>query len=314
MDTATRLLELLALLHARPFWSCPELAERLEVTERTVRRDIARLRTLGHPIEAARGRHGGYQLAPGETLPPLVLDDREALAVVIGLRMAASGSSSGLEESAVAALAKLERVLPVRLRDRVQDLQAATVLLTAGPGTTTDPEHLIVLAQACRRNERVRFAYTSRTDARTYRHVEPRRLVFAYGRWYLVAFDLDRDDWRTFRVDRASSPLSTGVRQAERDEPDAGEFVRAAVRGTGSDTEAVVRLEVAYDQAATFVSSHWGTIEPEGETSTLLRVGAEDPADTARWLCLLPCPFTVLEPASVRDAFRKRARELFELA
>ena len=311
MDTATRLLELLGLLHARAFWSCHELAERLEVTERTVRRDIARLRTLGHPVEAARGRHGGYQLAPGDSLPPLVLDDREALAVVIGLRMAASGSSSGLEEPAVAALAKLERVLPDHLRDRVRDLHAATVLLT-GPGVTTDPEHLIVLAQASRRNERVRFAYTSRTEARTYRHVEPRRLVFAYGRWYLVAFDLDRDDWRTFRVDRASSPLATGVRQTPREEPDAGEFVQEAFRRMASEVQATIRLAVSYDEAAGFVSSHWGTIEPDGESSTLLRVGADDPPGLARWLCLLPCDFEVVEPLEVREALHARARRLLD--
>jgi predicted DNA-binding transcriptional regulator YafY len=137
MDTATRLLELLTLLHARPTWTAADLAERLAVTERTVRRDVTRLRELGHPVEATRGRHGGYQLAPGETLPPLVLDDREALAVVLGLRMAAAGTAAGIEESAVDALAKLERVLPDRLREQVQDLQEATVMLSRSPVTST---------------------------------------------------------------------------------------------------------------------------------------------------------------------------------
>lgn len=310
MDTATRLLELLSLLHARPFWTCAELAGRLAVTERTVRRDISRLRSLGHPVEAARGRNGGYQLSPGDTLPPLILDDREALAVVIGLRMAASGTTAGLEEPAVATLAKLERVLPERLRDRVRDLQAATVLLTSGPGATTDPEHLVVLAQACRRRERVRFAYTARTSARTYRHVEPHRLVFAYGRWYLVAFDLDRDDWRTFRVDRASSPLSTGVRQASREEPEAGEFVRQAITSMAAEVQATIRLLISHEAATGLVSSHWGELEPESATSSLLRVGADDPTELARWLCVLPCDFEVLEPDGVRDALHQHARRL----
>lgn len=312
MDTATRLLELLTLLQARPFWTAPDLAARLDVTERTVRRDVTRLRDLGHPVEATRGRHGGYQLAAGDALPPLVLEDREALAVVLGLRMAAAGTASGIEESAVAALAKLERVLPERLRERVQDLQAATVMLSHSPVAPTSPEHLIVLAHACRKGVRVRFAYTARDDARSYRHVEPHRLVFASGRWYLVAFDLERDDWRTFRVDRASSPLDTGVKNTPREEPDAGELVREAFRWVATEVQAVVRLHVGYEEASRFWSSSWGALEEEGEDSSLLRIGVEDPGETARWLGLLPCGFEVMEPVEVREALHEHARGLLK--
>jgi predicted DNA-binding transcriptional regulator YafY len=312
MDTATRLLELLTLLHARPTWTAADLAERLAVTERTVRRDVTRLRELGHPVEATRGRHGGYQLAPGDTLPPLVLDDREALAVVLGLRMAAAGTAAGIEESAVDALAKLERVLPHRLREQVQDLQEATVMLSRSPVASTPPEHLIVLAHACRQGVRVRFPYTARDAARSYRHVEPHRLVFASGRWYLVAFDVDRDDWRTFRVDRASSPLATGVKNAPREEPDAGEMVREALRWVATEVQAVVRLHVGYEEAERFWSASWGALDEEGESTSLLRVGAEAPEELARWLGLLPCAFEVLEPAEVRDALHRHARRLLE--
>ncbi len=313
METAGRLLELLSLLHTRPFWTCEELAERLEVTTRTVRRDVNRLRELGHPVEATRGRYGGYRLSAGEALPPLVLDDPEAVAVVVGLRLAATGAATGMEEASIATLAKLERVLPDRLRDRVQALQEATVWLPGRPAAETDPEQLVALAQACRVRHRIRFAYTARSQERTYRHAEPFRLVHAYGRWYLVAFDLDRDDWRTFRVDRASSVLVTDVPQQQRPEPDAAELVRAAFRGTSYEQRtALVRLYLSYDEAAAFVSSNWGTIERESDTTTLLSVGADDAAETARWLCLLPCRFEVVEPDAVRVSLHEHARRLLE--
>jgi predicted DNA-binding transcriptional regulator YafY len=311
MDTATRLLQLLALLHARPFWTAEELAERLEVTARTVRRDIARLRGLDHPIQAVRGRHGGYQFAPGGRLPPLILDDREALAVVIGLRLATTGAADGLEEAAVGALAKLERVLPTALRERVRDLRDATVTIPAGPGNATDPDHLVALAQACRRRVRVRFPYRARDGVRSYRHVEPARLVHSEGRWYLIAYDLDREDWRTFRVDRASSPNPTGVRSVAREEPDPAEMVRAATLVNPYPVTAVLRLAVDHDEALALGLQRWLVLAADGET-TIARTGGMDPAAIARWLAVLPCRFEVLEPLEVRDAVHERAQMLLD--
>lgn len=314
MTTAVRLLELLRLLHVRAAWTCAELAQRLEVTERTVRRDVTRLRELGHPVEATRGPHGGYQLAPGDELPPLMLEDREALAVVLGLRLAASGGGTNVEEAAVAALAKLERVLPDRLREQIQDLAAATRILGRGPSATTDPDHLVALAQACRRRHRVRFAYRARDGAASYRHVEPLQLVHAYGRWYLVAFDLERDDWRTFRVDRASSPLATGVPCTERTAPDPEILVRDALTGGTATLHAELRLHVPVHEAERFVSSGWGELERDGEATTRLRVRGTDEEELARWLGLLPCSFDVIEPTSLRDALHRHARRLLATA
>jgi predicted DNA-binding transcriptional regulator YafY len=311
VDTATRLLQLLALLHARPFWTADELASRLEVTPRTVRRDVARLRALEHPIETVRGRHGGYQFAPGGRLPPLILDDREALAVVLGLRLATSGAAVGLEEAAVGALAKLERVLPTTLRERLQDLREATMTLPAGPGVATDADHLVTLAQACRRHERVRFPYRARDGAPSYRHVEPARLVHHHGRWYLLAFDLDRADWRTFRVDRASSPLPTGVRSAPREVPDPEAMIRAATLVEPYPVTATLRLAVDHGEALRLGLQRWLVLEADGST-TVARAGAADAEELARWLAVLPCRFEVLEPPEVREALHERARSLLD--
>jgi predicted DNA-binding transcriptional regulator YafY len=311
METATRLLQLLALLHARPFWTGQELAERLEVTPRTIRRDVARLRALDHPVEAVPGRHGGYQLGRGNELPPLVLDDREALAVVLGLREASAGVGDGLEEAAVSALAKLERVLPSRLRERLQDVQAATLTISGRPTAPTDPDHLVVLAQACRRRERVRFPYTARDGQKSFRHVEPLRLVHISRRWYLVAYDLEREDWRTFRIDRAASPIATGQRCLPREEPDPEELVRAGLSLSPYDVQATVRLHVPYDEVVQHLSPSMGLLEPDG-AATRLKTGGNDADGVARWLAMLPYRLEVLEPAAVRDALHDHARALLQ--
>ncbi|GGI08512.1 helix-turn-helix transcriptional regulator [Egicoccus halophilus] len=309
METATRLLRLLALLHTRATWTAPELAERLGVTTRTVRRDIARLRRLDHPVQASPGPHGGYQLGRGPELPPLVLDDREALAAVVGLRFATAGTGVGLAEAAVSALAKLERVLPDHLAERLQDVQAATVALASGPGVATDPDCLVVLAQACRRRERIRLMYRDREGTRSLRHLEPLRLVHAHWRWYLVAFDLDRDDWRTFRVDRAHAPMATGVRSVERDGPDPVDLVRAAMSVAPYDLRAIVRLHLPLAEAEATSAARFGLLEADGDT-TLLRTGGNDPAWLAGYLAGLPCRVEVLEPVEVRDALRRHVERL----
>src|ERR671934_683280 len=210
-ETSSRLLELLSLLQARRDWPGGELADRLEVSPRTIRRDVERLRRLGYPVESLSGRAGGYRLRAGTAMPPLLLDDEEAIAIAVGLRTAARASVTGIEETAVRALVKLEQVLPGHLRRRVQALGSATVSPPLG-GPTVDPQNLTVIAGACRDCERLRFAYRSRDGTDSRREAEPHALVNLGTRWYLLAWDRLRDDWRSFRVDRLAKPASTGVR------------------------------------------------------------------------------------------------------
>src|SRR5436190_22551347 len=209
--TSSRLLEMLSLLQARRDWPGSELADRLEVSVRTIRRDVERLRELGYPVESLSGPAGGYRLRAGSAMPPLLLDDDEAIAFAVGLRTAAGGSVTGIEETAVRALVKLEQVLPSHLRRRVSALGAATYTLAA-PGPTVDPQHLTVIAAACRDSECLRFAYRSREGTDSRRQVEPHSVVNLGRRWYLVAWDRGRGGWRTFRMDRLTRPASTGVR------------------------------------------------------------------------------------------------------
>ncbi|HEY4019062.1 MAG TPA: YafY family protein [Pseudonocardiaceae bacterium] len=221
-----RMLRLLSLLQTRREWSGAELARRLDVTDRTVRRDIDRLRELGYPVDATTGTAGGYRLASGRDLPPLVLDDDEAVAIAVGLRTASSGVH-GVEDAAMRALAKLEQVLPARLRAQVAAVGSATVPLQEGAVTSTDPETLAVLAIACRDHELVAFDYRRRDGSASHRRVEPHSLVTAYRRWLLLAFDPGPRDWRIFRVDRISAPTPTRWRFTPRPLPDgdAAEYV-----------------------------------------------------------------------------------------
>jgi len=202
-NTSARTLALLSLLQAHRYWPGPQLAERLEVSVRTLRRDVDRLRELGYPVTAHRGVDGGYQLAPGATLPPLVLDDEEAVALAVALQAATHGPAAGMAESAVRALTKVVQVMPPRLRRRVDTLRAMTVpAVGATPGPIVEARVLVLLAQACRDHERLQLAYTAARGEQTDRHVEPHRLVSLGRRWYLVAYDLTRHDWRSFRLDR----------------------------------------------------------------------------------------------------------------
>lgn len=236
-DTPARLLNLLSLLQTLREWPGSELAERLSVTPRTIRRDVERLRDLGYPVQASRGASGGYRLAAGKAMPPLLLDDEEAVAIAVGLRTAAGSAVSGIEEASVRALAKLAQVLPARLRHRVSTLGAATVPLP-GAGQGVDPELLAVLAGAVAGPERLRFAYRAADGAESRRLVEPHRLVATGRRWYLVAYDNDREDWRIFRVDRMEAPLPTGVRVPPRElpAPDAAAYVATKLRLRGRST------------------------------------------------------------------------------
>lgn len=236
-DTTVRILQLLALLQSHRYWSGQELADRLGVSLRTLRRDVDRLREVGYPIDAERGVGGGYQMAPGAAMPPLVLDDDEAVALTVGLHLAAQATVSGIAESAVGALAKAIQVMPRRLRRRAQALRSA--LVSPGPvpaGPEADAETLLLLAQGCRDQVRAELEYVDAAGRGSERTVEPVQLVVVSRRWYLVCYDGDRADWRSFRLDRMGAVRLTGTRFAPRAVPggDAAAFVqRSRARSAG---------------------------------------------------------------------------------
>ncbi len=308
---AGRLLALLSLLQSRPHWTATELAERLSTTPRTVRRDVTRLRDLGYPVNAEPGRAGGYQLGAGGVLPPLLLTDDEAVAVAIGLRAAASLGVAGHDDAAIAALAKLEQVLPTRLRDRVRALNASTVLVAVASGgrPQVNAEVLLTLAQGCRRSERIHFAYEDKGGNATSRRVEPYSLVSADHRWYLVAHDLDRVDWRTFRVDRMGGPELTGHRFRRGEEPDAASMVLEGVALAAYDWQAEVLLLADLETAAAEVAPTVGTLTPT-TGGTLLRVGANDLDWIARYLVGMPFAFEVRDPPELQAELRALGRRL----
>ena len=239
-DPTGRALELLSLLQTRRLWGAAELAERFEVTERTIRRDVDRLRSLGYAVDATTGSAGGYRLAAGAHLPPLVFDDDEAVAVVVGLRAAAGAAIAGIEDTSVRALAKVEQALPDRLRRRVTALNTSVVSLqrTRRGEDVVDPEALSALAAACRSHEEVRFDYRRRDRSDSRRLVEPHQLLSAGHLWYLVAWDLRRDDWRSFRLDRLGDVQLAGRRFTPRAIPggDAAAFLAASVASLTADS------------------------------------------------------------------------------
>jgi len=309
LGTSARLLRLLSLLQARREWSGGELAERLEVAPRTVRRDVERLRGLGYPVCATPGAGGGYRLGAGGALPPLLLDDDEAVAVAVGLRTAAGGTVAGIEEASVRALAKLEQVLPVRLRGRVSAIEASTVPLT-GPVSTVDPGTLTVVAGACRDSERLSMDYRDRDGAASTRTVEPYRLVHTGRRWYLVARDTDRDAWRTFRVDRIGQVRPTGCRFTPRDPPDPAAYVATALSSAPYQHRARIRLHAPAPAVAARVPPTVGVVEPVDAGSCLLVTGSDSLDAIAVHVALLGFDFQVLEPPELVDHVRALAGRL----
>ncbi|MFD5632448.1 helix-turn-helix transcriptional regulator [Streptomyces sp. NPDC127072] len=307
LETSARLLRLLSLLQAHREWSGPDLADRLGVTPRTVRRDVDRLRELGYPVNASPGTGGGYQLGAGAELPPLLLDDDEAVAVAVGLRTAAGQGIEGIGETSVRALAKLEQVLPHRLRRRVGALNAFTVPMLRGPQpSAVDPAVLTELANLCRDAERLRFEYRDHEGAVSRRTVEPHRLVCTERRWYLVAWDVDREDWRTFRVDRVTPTPPHGPRFTPRTPPaeDLAAYVSKGVSTRAYASHAVVRLLVPVAEAAERISPSAGTLEAEGEDSCVLRTGAANLDVMVLHVMMTGLEFEVLEPAGLTGAIR----------
>ncbi|NEC89152.1 YafY family transcriptional regulator [Streptomyces sp. SID12501] len=304
LETSARLLRLLSLLQAHREWSGPDLADRLGVTPRTVRRDVDRLRELGYPVDASPGTGGGYRLGAGAELPPLLLDDDEAVAVAVGLRTAAGQGIEGIGETSVRALAKLEQVLPDRLRRRVGALNAFTVPMLRGPQpSAVDPAVLTELAHLCRDTELLRFEYRGHEGPVSRRTVEPHRLVCTERRWYLVAWDVDRADWRTFRVDRITPKPPHGPRFAPRTPPadDLAAYVSQGVSTRAYASRAVVRLLVPLAEAAERISPSAGTLEPDGEEACLLRTGAANLDVMVIHVMLMGFEFEVLEPAELVD-------------
>ena len=311
-ETASRLLELLALLQARRGWPGPELARRLEVTERTVRRDVGRLRRLGYPVESLSGPAGGYRLAAGAAMPPLLLDEEEAVAIAVGLRTAARAAVTGIEETSLRALVKLEQVLPGHLRRRVSALGAA-LTLPQDAGPTVDPQHLALLATARRDGERVRFGYRRRDGATGRRDVEPHALVALGRRWYLVGWDVTRGDWRTFRIDRIASPSLAGHRFGPRELPGDGDpaaYVAAGRWGISGRHTAVVTVHLPADELRRRFGAGWGTVTAIDDSTCEFRTGDDDLRWLALRLAMIDAEMEVHEPPELRDHLRGLAGRL----
>jgi predicted DNA-binding transcriptional regulator YafY len=304
LETSARLLRLLSLFQGRRYWSGTDLAARLEVTSRTLRRDVDKLRSLGYPIHSTSGAEGGYQLGAGSTMPPLLLDDEEAVAVALGLRWAATGAVEGIEEASVRALSKIEQILPPRLGRRVAALQTV-VVMPASAGSSVDARTLSTIAGACRDQETLRFRYRDYAGTTSARSVEPHRLVGTGRRWYLVAWDSDRKDWRTFRVDRIQPRLTTGPRVAPR-EPPARDLAAYVARGVwfAPRCRARIKLLVAAESVAERLPPHIGLIEPIDEHSCFFEAGASTFESLAMHLALLGVDFELTEPLELVEQVR----------
>jgi len=303
LETSARLLRLLSLLQTPRDWSGAELAERLEVDVRTVRRDVQKLRDLGYPVHATAGA-AGYRLGAGTKLPPLLLDDEEAVAVAIGLRTAASGTVTGIEEASLRALAKLEQVLPSRVRHRVELLHSVTVTLPA-TGPTVDPDVLTAVAAACRDRLRLRFDYESHDGTVSSRSAEPHRLVHTGRRWYLVGWDIDRGDWRTYRVDRMRPRVPTGPRFTPRSAPDVVGYLAHGVSTAAYRYQARITLFARAEAAAERIAPTVGVVEAVDAATCLLHTGSNSLDELALYVALLGFRFRIDGPpelvAHVRD-------------
>ena len=307
-ETSARLLRLLSLLQMPRDWSGTDLAARLAVTTRTVRNDVERLRDLGYPVLASRGAGGGYRLGAGAAMPPLLLDDEEAVAVAVGLRTAVGGAIAGIEETSLRALAKLEQVLPSRLRHRVAALQTYTVAVPpTRRGPTVDASALSSLAAACRDRERLRFDYRTHDGATTHREVEPYRLVNWGRRWYLVAWDVARSDWRTFRVDRMELKIPTGPRFAARPLPaeDIAQYVAGRVSAAAWRHHARITVFAAAAEVIERINPSVGVVEPLDEHSCVLSTGADSVMTIAVFVGMLGLDFRVDDPPELADQVRE---------
>ncbi|GIE88994.1 helix-turn-helix transcriptional regulator [Actinoplanes regularis] len=310
ISTSARLLRLVALFSARPSWTCDELAGQLAVTARTVRRDVARLRELGYGVESDPGPWGGYRLRDGSRMPPLILDDEEALAVAVGLREAALSGVLGGDQAALSALLKLRQVLPARIAHRLGEMDAAFVH-TRRPGEPQiAPAMLLELATACRRGERSQLSYRDREGNATTRDVDPYRLVHTGRRWYFVARDVTRGEWRTFRADRMARIQPTGRAVELADPPDPVLLVSRSIAAGRYPLQVTVRLPVPMERALRLVPPTVGSHRADGPDATVVDIGGPDADGLARYLLGLATPLRVLSPDEVREALLRRTREM----
>lgn len=286
-------------------WSGEELAERLGVTGRSVRRDVDRLRDLGYPVHASKGHGGGYQLGAGAALPPLLLDPEEAVAMAVCLRVAAGGSVAGVGESALRALSKLDQVMPARLRSQVAAVHDSTTTLTSGQtDELVEPDVLMTLARATRDREHVSAGYVDIRGNATQRRLEPYQLVTTGRRWYLLCYDRDRLDWRSLRLDRMSDVRALGSTFLPREAPDAASYVRRAISSSPYPYVARVRYHAPQKVVAQSFSSASVDIEDDGPDACIVTAGADDPERMVPWLAMPGCEFEVLEPPEVIEAVR----------
>ncbi|WP_040809659.1 helix-turn-helix transcriptional regulator [Nocardia concava] len=303
LESSARLLRLLSLLQTPRDWTGADLAAQLDVDVRTVRRDIEKLRALGYPVHAVAGA-AGYRLGAGAKLPPLLLDDEEAIAVAMGLRTAAGGTIAGIEESSLRALAKLEQVLPSRLRHRMTALQEATIAVPAG-GPRVDPDTLTAIAAAIRDHHCLRFDYRTHEGETSRRTTEPHRLVHTGRRWYLTGWDVDREDWRTYRVDRLTPRIPTGPRFTPREAPDAAAQVSRGITSAPYPYQARITLLVSAEQAAERIAPTVGVLEAVDANTCILHTGADSLDALAFYMARFGFEFRVIEPpelvARLRD-------------
>lgn len=311
--TTERVLRLLSLLQRRPSWTAAEISAELGVTDRSVRRDVERLRSLGYPVRATAGVGGGYQLGAGARMPPLLLDDQEAMATALSLRLAAGGTVVGAEEAALRALTKLDQMMPPRLRAEVRALHSATGALT-GPAAQISAEVLLTLARACREAVRVRFRYAARDGGETNRTVEPVQMITTGQRWYLMAYDVDRDDWRTFRLDRMDEVETTTWRFRLREHPDPAQYVQNAVTAAPYRYVARVRLRASAEEVGVQIPPQVGRVEEDQDGWCLLIAGADDLEWLAVHVARLGYDAQVLEPVALRDAAARLGQGLTALA
>jgi predicted DNA-binding transcriptional regulator YafY len=306
-STGARMLELLALLQARHHWRGDDLAERLDVSDRTLRRDIERLRELGYPVEATRGLDGGYQLGPGGRMPPLLLSDDEAVAAAIGLRNAAGQPIGGIADAAIGALLKITQLLPPRLRNEAEAI-ATAVSAPSGRFDDVALDTLVTLARSSRDNERLRFAYRTSSGTASDRHVEPHYVVPLGRRWYLVAWDLDRADWRIFRLDRITEPRPTGRRFDPRTlpGPDPATYVTQSIASIPTTHHAEVIVEAPL-HAVEGVLGSWGTATTEGPDTTRIEMDVDDLSWPVMFLAALNAKVKYAEPPQLRTLLEQLA-------
>lgn len=303
-QTTSRVLQLLGLLQSRRVWSGTELSQRLGVTTRSVRRDVERLRELGYPVHASTGHGGGYQLGAGAAVPPLLLDADEAVAMAVCLRLAAGGSVAGVGEAALRALTKLDQVMPARLRSQVAAVHDATVTLTPDAESPVDPEVLMTLARACRDHEHVSAEYIDRAGVPSSRRLEPYQLVTTGRRWYLLAYDRDREDWRSLRLDRMAQVSARGTTFSARQAPDAVDYVARAITASPYRYVARVRYQASKDVMKQHISPTTATIEDDRPGTCVVVAGADDPGILVLYLAMPGIDFEVLEPDAVAEGAR----------